>query len=78
MAKHLCNLSAHRIIEISSFLRITHVVPRDQERIVFYVNNYIGWDQFNQLYALNWLEKVYKMQTQLLGSSYQPQQKQQI
>ena len=24
---------------------------------MFYVNNYIDWNQFNQLYALDWLEK---------------------
>ena len=24
---------------------------------MFYVNNYIYWDQFNQLYAPDWLEK---------------------
>ncbi len=57
MAEHPHNLGAHRIVEISSILRSAHVVPRDQERIVFYVNNYIDWDQFNQLYAPDWLEK---------------------
>ena len=41
------NLGAHRIIEISSVLRSAHVVPRDQNKFVFYVNNYIDWDQFN-------------------------------
>ncbi len=24
---------------------------------MLYINNYIEWDQFNQLYALDWLEK---------------------
>lgn len=28
-------LGAHRVIEISSVLRSAHVVPRDQERVVF-------------------------------------------
>ncbi len=56
-AKHPRNLGAHCIVEISSILRGAHVVPRDQERIVFYVNNYINWDQLNQLYAPDWLEK---------------------
>ena len=41
------NLGAHCIIEVSSVLRSAHVVPRDQDRAVFYVNNYIDWDQFN-------------------------------
>ena len=38
------NLAAHRIIEVSSILRNAHVVPRDQDRMVFYFNNYIDWD----------------------------------
>ena len=48
--ENLRNLSAHRIIEISSVLRRAHVIPRDQDKFVFYVNNYSDWDQFNQLY----------------------------
>ncbi len=47
IAKNLGNLGAHRIIGISSILRSAHVVPRDQDKVVFYVNNYIDWDQFN-------------------------------
>ncbi len=50
IAKNLRNLGAHRINEISSVLFSTHVVSRDQDKVVFYVNNYIDWDQFNQLY----------------------------
>ncbi len=38
------NLVAYRIIEISSILRSAYVVPRDQDKVVFYVNNYIDWD----------------------------------
>ncbi len=52
-AEHLRNLGAHYIVEISSILCSTHVVPRDQERIVFYINNYIDWNQFNKLYVLD-------------------------
>ncbi len=54
------NLGAHRIIEISLVLRSAHVVPRDQDEVVFYVNNYIDWDQFNQLYDPDWMEKDIK------------------
>ncbi len=50
IAENSCNLGAHRIIEISSILCSAHVVPKDQDKVVFYVNNYIDWDQFNQLY----------------------------
>ena len=35
-------LGAHRIFEISSVLRNAHVVSRDQDKFVFYVNNYIN------------------------------------
>ena len=33
------NFGAYRIIEVSSVLRSAHVVLRDQDRAVFYVNN---------------------------------------
>ena len=36
------NLSAYQMIEISSILRSAHVVPRDQDKFVFYINNYIN------------------------------------
>lgn len=48
------------MIKISSILRNTHVVSRDQDKFVFYVNNNIDWDQFNQLYDSDWIEKVTK------------------
>ena len=35
------NLGAYRIIEILLLLRSAHMVPRDQDKFVFYVNNYI-------------------------------------
>ena len=51
------NLGAHCIIEVSSVLRSAHVIPRNQDRMVFNVNNYIDWDQFNQLYNADWFNK---------------------
>ena len=56
-AENPCNLGAHRIIEVSLILRNAHVVSMDQDRMVFYVNNYIDWDQFNQLYDADWFNK---------------------
>ena len=38
-------------------LRNANVVSRDQDKMVFYVNNYINWDQFNQLYDADWFNK---------------------
>ncbi len=47
IAENPRNLSAHCIIEISLVLHSAHVVPRNQDRMVFYVNNYINKDEFN-------------------------------
>ncbi len=41
------NLDAHQIIEIFSVLRNAPMIPKDQNKVVFYVNNYIDWNQFN-------------------------------
>ncbi len=41
MAKLPRYLGAHCIVKISSIFCSAYVIPRDQERIVFYVNNYI-------------------------------------
>ena len=38
------NLCAHQIIEIWLVLHIAHVAFKDQDKFVFYVNNYIDWD----------------------------------
>ena len=44
------NLDVDWIIEISSVLRSTYMVFGDQDKFIFYVNNYIDWDQFSQWY----------------------------
>lgn len=44
------NLGAHQIIEMSWVLRNTHIISRNQDIVVFYINNYIDEDPFNQLY----------------------------
>ena len=56
-AENSRNLSAHQMIEISSILHSAYMVPKDQNKFVFYVNNYIDWDQFNQLYDLDWIKR---------------------
>ncbi len=56
-AENLCNLGIYWIIKISLVLRSTHVVPKNQDKVIFYVNNYINLDQFNQLYNLDRIEK---------------------
>ena len=52
-AKNFPNLSAYQIIEILLVLRSVYMVLGDQDKFVFYVNNYINWNQFNQLYDLD-------------------------
>ena len=46
------------MIEMSSVLCSAHMVPRDQNKFVFYVNNYLNWDQLKQLYDPDSMEKV--------------------
>ena len=55
--KYFCNLDIYCIVEIFLILHNANIIPKDQEKIVFYINNYINWDQLNQLYAFNYLKK---------------------
>ncbi len=57
IAKNPYNFGAHQIIKIFLVLRSTHMVFRNQNKVVFYVNNYIDWNQFNQLYDQDRIEK---------------------
>lgn len=34
------------------------MTPRDQNKFISYINNYINKDQFNKLYNSNWIKKV--------------------
>ena len=38
------NFNAHRIIKISSILRSAHLVLKNQDKFMFYINKYINWD----------------------------------
>lgn len=44
IAQNLCIFNTHCIFEISLVLRNAHVVLKNQEKIVFYINNYINSD----------------------------------
>ena len=46
-AKNPCNLGTSWIIDISSVLYSAYMVCKDQDKFVFYVNNYIDSNQFN-------------------------------
>lgn len=57
IAENPYNLGIYQIIEIPLVLCIAYVILRDQGRVMFYVNNYMDWDQLNQSYNPNWMEK---------------------
>ena len=38
-------------------MRSANVVPRDQDRMIFFVDNYIDENQFNQLFDADWFNK---------------------
>lgn len=48
--KSFCNFGLQRIIDIFLVLYSAYVILRDQDEFVFYVNNYIYYDQLNKLY----------------------------
>ena len=52
------NLGIYWVIGILLVLCSAHIFPKDQDKFVFYINNYIDLDQCNQLYDLNWMEKT--------------------
>ncbi len=56
-AENPLNPGGQRFYKISEVLQSAHVVPRDTEGNTFYLNNYINWDQFNQLYDPEWQTK---------------------
>lgn len=46
-AENPLNLSAHQFYKISEVLQSAHIIPRDIKNKIFYVNNYIDWNQFH-------------------------------
>lgn len=56
-SKNSYNLSFYCIIKITSVLRNTHVVIKDQDKFIFYINNHLDYNYFNQLYDLNQIVK---------------------
>lgn len=48
------------MIKISLVLCNIYIVPRNQDKFLFYSNNYIDWDQFKQIYDFNWIERDIK------------------
>ena len=44
------NLDVYQFYEIPSILCSIYIVLLDKNSVIYYVNNYIDWDLFNQLY----------------------------
>lgn len=55
--KNYCNFNTYQITEILLVLYNAHVIPKNQDKFLFYINNYIDWNQFNLLYNFNWIAK---------------------
>lgn len=55
--ENLHNFSVYQIIEISLVLHNAYVVSRNYNKFMFYINNYIDQNQFNQLYDLDQIKK---------------------
>ena len=53
-ARNLLNFSGQRFYKISEVLRSAHIVSRNTENNIFYFNNFIDCDHFNQLYNSEW------------------------
>ena len=48
------NLGGQQFYKIFKVLQNAYVVPRDTKSNTFYLNNYINWHLFNQLYVPKW------------------------
>ncbi len=49
-AENPLNLGGQQFYKISEFLQSAYIVLKDIKDNTFYLNNFIDWDQFNQLY----------------------------
>ncbi len=56
-AKNTLNLGGQQFYKICEVINSAHVVLRDTRNNIFYLNNYINWNEFNQLYDLEWQTK---------------------
>lgn len=55
--QNICIFGLCCVIEISLVLHSKYVMAKNKEKTVFYINTYINWNQFNQLYNPDWLNK---------------------
>ena len=52
--KNSLNFGGQQFYKISEVLQSAHIITRDTKDNIFYLNNYIDLDQFNQLYDPEW------------------------
>ena len=55
--ENFLNLGSQQFYKLFKVLQNAHVISKDTEGNTFYHNNYIDWDQFNQLYKSKWQTK---------------------
>lgn len=55
--KNLLNQSGQQFYKISKVIQCAHIVPKNTENDIFYLDNYINWNQLNQLYNPEWPTK---------------------
>lgn len=51
------NLGADQIIQISLVLYSAYILPKYQDKVLFYIDNNINLNQFNKLYDPDMTEK---------------------
>ena len=56
-ARNLCFLAGNRFYFIQSILQSAYIIPASYSHPdLFYINNYIDWDQYNTLYSSDFLK----------------------
>lgn len=60
ITKNCHNLSVYQIIEILLVFYNTYINPKNQNKFIFDLNNYINQNQFNQLFDLDQINKGIK------------------
>lgn len=65
-------LGTYYIIKIFFVLHSANIVSKDQEKTVFYINNYIDGNNLTNYMILTNLTKIYKIQMQLPIDFSQP------
>ncbi len=58
-------LETHRFYWLTNVIQSTHVMLMNENMNIYYVNNYIDWDQYNTLYDEDFLKKRHQKMNEL-------------